>query len=203
MTSHRALPLLALSTAFLACSLLPSTVEPGSGRIETREFDLEGFQAVEACCGFEVVLSGGEEYGVSVTADASAFDALVVDVKDGALRLLVSPSSGSIMTRTLKAEVTMPVVEGVTLDSGSSLTVGAVPPDSNLVSLEVNGGSHADLTAMSIDHAQVRLTEGASAEIRVEGVLDYDLAGGSSLDYYGSPDLGVTTSTEGSSATAR
>jgi hypothetical protein len=55
---------------------------------------------------------------------------------------------------------------------------------------------------MTIGHAQVRLAAGASAEVRVAGTLDYDLSGGSSLDYYGSPDLGVTTSTEGSSATA-
>jgi hypothetical protein len=202
MTFPRALPVLALTGALLACSLIPYTVEPGSGTIETREFDLEGFHAVEACCGFEVVLSGGQGYGVSVTADIDAFDQLVVEVKDGALRLLVGSTSGSLMTRTLKAEVVMPALDRVNLDSGARLTLGAVPPEGNQVSLEVNNGSHADLTAMTIGHAQVRLAAGASAEVRVAGTLDYDLSGGSSLDYYGSPDLGVTTSTEGSSATA-
>ncbi|HSB88502.1 MAG TPA: DUF2807 domain-containing protein [Anaerolineales bacterium] len=203
MFGNRALPFLTLGGALLACSVLPSAAGQGVGNIETREFSLEGFQAVEACCGFEVALSGGDGYGVSVTADTNAFDSLVVDVKDGTLRLLVSPSGGSITTQTLKAEVTMPTLEGVTLDSGSSLTVGSVPPEGSQVSLEAGGGSHADLTAMTIGHAQVRLTAGASAEVRVDGILDYELSGGAHLDYYGDPDLGVATSSGGASATAR
>jgi hypothetical protein len=62
-TLSRRLVSLALLAAYLAsCALRSGLI--GSGTLTTRTFTLGGFKALEACCGMQVMLSGGDHSAV-------------------------------------------------------------------------------------------------------------------------------------------
>ena len=69
---------------------------------------------------------------------------------------------------------------------------------SNLTSV-VTGGSNLDLTNFQVTNANVDLSGGSHATVKLDGRLDVQASGASSLDYFGEPTLG-TINTSGASS---
>ena len=193
-----------ISLAF-AAMCLAACVTPGgllgSGTRATRTFELEGFSALEVCCGMQVVLSGGDRYAVSVTSAEDALSAIRASVVGDTLRLELDPAQGgSIVTGRLEAQVSMPVLTLLTLSGGAALRLGDTQPQAVDLRLEASGGSRADLSGMPVQRAQVTMSGGAFADLTVSESLDYDLSGGAHLDYAGEPSIGRAEVSGGSSA---
>jgi hypothetical protein len=86
------------------------------------------------------------------------------------------------------------------LSGGSHTTLSG---SANALNVDVSGGSHLTLGAFSVSNADVRLSGGSHATIKVDGILDADLSGGSHLRYTGQPSLGSIVKDGGSSISGK
>ncbi len=192
--------------ALLAGCGLPMTAGggtlTGSGKMATRDYAIEGFTGIDANNGFNVTVTGGDAYKVSVTTDDNVLDAISVRKSGNTLWIGVDSSKAqSVHTTRLEAAITMPELKAVSLDSGSRLTVAEPSPRGSTLKLTQKAGSHSDLSAMPVQTANVALYAGSSADINVTEALDYQLHAGSQLRYTGNPTIGTSKNLEGSSVT--
>jgi hypothetical protein len=192
--------------ALLAGCGLPMTAGggtlTGSGKMATRDYAIEGFTGIDANNGFNVTVTGGDAYKVSVTADDNVLDAISVRKSGNTLWIGVDSSKAqSVHTTRLEAAITMPELKAVSLDSGSQLTVAKSSPRGTALKLAQRAGSHSDLSAMTVQTADVALYAGSSAAISVTDKLDYQLYAGSELRYTGNPTIGTSKALAGSTAT--
>ncbi len=192
MFKHSLILVVVLSALLAGCSTLPlGNVTRGSGNYATRDYPLDGFTSIATCCGFKVTVTGGSSFKVSVTTDDNLLDAVSVKKEGETLRIELDTSKLNVTNSTrLEAAVTMPTLQSVSLDGGAQLTVAPPAPQAANLTVSANGGSRTDLSAMAAQKASVRLDGGAHANVRVTGTLDYDLNGGSQLQYTGKPTLG-------------
>jgi hypothetical protein len=192
--------------ALLAACGLPMTAVggtlTGSGKMATRDYAIEGFTGIDAKNGFDVTVTGGDAYKVSVTADDNVLDVISVRKSGNTLFIGVDSSKAqSVHTTRLEAAITMPELKAVSLDSGSQLTVAKSSPRGTALKLAQRAGSHSDLSAMTVQTADVALYAGSSAAISVTDKLDYQLYAGSELRYTGNPTIGTSKALAGSTAT--
>ncbi len=199
--------LLAASVLLSACGFpLPSATGTltGSGKLATRDYPIAAFTGIEARDGFKVTVIGGDAFKVAVTADDNVLDALSVGKAGDTLRLGVDRSKAqSINTTRREAAITMPELKAVSLDNGSNLTIAEPSPRGATLRLTQKAGSHSDLSAMTVQTADVALDAGSSADISVSDRLSYQLRAGSRLRYAGNPTIGASQSLDGSTATRR
>ena len=80
--------------------------------------------------------------------------------------------------------------------SGAS-TLSAIGTANDLVSL-VSGASDMDLSDFPVNNAEVNINGASQATINVEGRLDAEVSGASSLQYLGDPTLGDINTSGGS-----
>ena len=192
---------LVLLAALAAACAAPSGLI-GTSSVATRTFELEGFTAIEACCGFQVYLSGGDQFTVAITANKNVLPVLSATLQGDTLRIgLDETQTRSIVTSRLEARVTMPTLEAVNLSGGARLRLDGTAPQAADLLLRLDGGARADLFDLHLENAQVTLTGGSSAELTVSGRLDYDLSGGAHLTYAGQPMVGKAATSGGASAT--
>jgi len=122
-----------------------------------------------------VRLSGGSRAGFSgIEAGAVTFD--------------VSGASG--LAGGLSGDAFSGMVSG-TSRVGVTGTAGSAR-------LEASGASSLDLGALTIGDLEVRLSGGSRGTVTVNGTLDADVSGGSTLEYGGSPTLGDVQASGGS-----
>jgi hypothetical protein len=197
--------LLAASGLLSACCLPLTTAVgtlTGSGKLATRDYAIQGFAGIDARDGFKVTVTGGDAFKVAVTADDNLLDAISVGKAGDTLRLGVDRSKAqSINTTRREAAITMPELKAVSLDNGSQLTVAKPSPHGTTLRLTQKAGSHSDLSAMTVQTADVALDAGSSADISVTDKLNYELRAGSQLRYAGNPTIGASQSLDGSRAT--
>jgi hypothetical protein len=203
---HRRFIILFMLAALLAACGLPLTTGggslTGSGKMATRDYAIDGFTGIDARNGFNVTVSGGDAFKVAVTSDDNVLDALSVKKVGDTLQLAVDGSKAqSLHSTRLEAAITLPELKGVSLDSGSRLTVAAPAPRGSALKLTQKSGSHSDLSALPVQTANVALYAGSSADVNVTEKLDYELHAGSRLRYTGDPAIGTSKALEGSQAT--
>ncbi len=82
-----------------------------------------------------------------------------------------------------------------TLSGGSTLSIDGAAND-----LRISGssGSHLELSNFTVHNANVNLSGGSHATVNLDGRLDADLSGGSTLLYIGDPTLGDIETSGGS-----
>lgn len=56
--------------------------------------------------------------------------------------------------------------------------------------MEVSGAGDLDLHLLTLQNADLELSGGSNASVRVTGTLNVEASGGAQLAYYGSPTLG-------------
>ncbi|HEV2210411.1 MAG TPA: head GIN domain-containing protein [Verrucomicrobiae bacterium] len=137
----------------------------GSGKLVTKQFELTGFSGVDAGSAFQVELSQGERFGVTVTADDNLVEDLEVAVSGHQLHLGLKPNV-NVRNATLKAVITMPALAGLHL-SGAATTTVAGFNSSRPLDVELSGASTL------------------RGEIRA-GDARFDVSGASSVELHGS-----------------
>ncbi len=173
----------------------------GSGKYATRDYTVSGFTGINACCGFQVTVTGGDSYKVTVTADDNILDAVVVEKEGNGVRIGINTAKyPSINTTKLEAQVTLPELKSVNVSGGSQLSISGTSPKGSTLSVNGSGGAKALLGSLSVQSADVNLSGGAAATVNVSGTLNYDLSGGAQLRYSGSPKIGRSTTSGGASA---
>jgi serine/threonine-protein kinase len=116
----------------------------GSGKVETRAFDLTDFNAVDVRGPYTIELKQGKDYKVSVTADDNLFEFLRVE-KDGK-KLVLGFKAKHLRFRqnrdhAIKAAVTLPELEDLHLNGAAHATAEGFK-SAKPVLLALTGASH-------------------------------------------------------------
>lgn len=181
--------LVLLVTALLAVSLLSGCFPiviggeqvVGSGRSVTEEYDFSGFTRVNVGSAFEVDVTQGDDYAVSVTVDDNIVQYLEVRLDGDTLRIGLRPTIRFGFGNTvLRAEITMPEMEGLDLSGATRTRVRGFSSD-KMLDVEVSGAS-----TLTGDISSGEMNIEASGASRVElsgetGALDARASGASTL----------------------
>jgi hypothetical protein len=194
--------LASLALVAAACGVSLGSVHiTGSGNLETRTYDLSGFTSISASHTFDVTVTRGDAFAVSVTADDNLYDDILVEVRGTTLSIGLRSRVSLIGPSTLKAAVTMPSLSGVDLSGASKADISGFTTPGSLrlsasgagvltgevaataLTVELSGASRATLTGTA-ESASLSAS-GASrlslADLRA-GVATVDLSGASSGD---------------------
>jgi hypothetical protein len=169
----------------------------GSGKLETRDFDLTNFTKIVIDNAFEATVTRGDSYLVRITADDNLFQYLEVNASRDSLH--IGLKHNYIYQRTTqKTTITLPALSELTLDGGSRATASGFT-SSNAMSFDLSGasqlvidsfkagnttieGSGAAQISGAIDAGDVQLEISGAARAQLEGKansLDMEASGGS------------------------
>jgi hypothetical protein len=182
----------------------------GSGKLVTREMSFRDFTELDVGHAFKVDLVQSSSYGVVITVDDNVVDDLEVVKSGDTLRIRLKDTYVTIQSVTLRAEVSMPTLEGLELSGASSLT-GFMDTDDvwfevsgaskltldgsgRYMELDVSGASRADLADFVVEGADVQASGASRATVNVTDRLDADASGASHVEYLGDPILFSRTS---------
>jgi len=187
----------------------------GSGALVTREYDLEGFSKLEIGSAFEVELTQSSIYSVVITSDDNVVDDVRVRLSGDTLSIDLRPLSLTIGDITLRAEISMPRLEGAEMSGASRLegymdtedvrfeVSGAsrlyLQGDGGNVRLDASGASRVDLSEFRVDDADLEVSGASDVTVYVTGRLDVAASGASKVRYLGNPRMGRVDSSGASS----
>lgn len=142
-----------LGLTLSACSInfqMPQTIM-GSGKLTTQDFQFADFQSVEIANTFQADISQSDTFSVSITADDNLFDYIKVD-KSGTKLSIRFDYRGGYSRGTLKAKITMPTLESLSISGASTGTVSGFKL-AKPATLDVSGAStlNGSLDADRID----------------------------------------------------
>jgi hypothetical protein len=176
-----------VACALVVVPLVTSCGPPvtGSGKLETRELDFRDFAKLKASQAFEVEVTKGNSFSVTVTLDDNLYEYL--DFTRIGSTLYVRLKQGrTYLHTTQQAVITMPELLSLDLSGASRGTVGGFSSAENL-NLDLSGASSLDIRDVSAGRTHVD----ASGASRVSGSLeiadgDFDLSGASTVELDGS-----------------
>jgi hypothetical protein len=206
----------ALAVALAACGSAPAApdvaVLVGTGDVVTELRDLPPFTRVSVAAGLKLTAGESNAQEVTVSAQANLLPAIETVVVDG--QLIVTPTGTMSSSEPIAITLKMTAVESVALSAGA---IGYVESTGDALSLDVSGGaqvtgigeagelrltastgSHAKLAELVAEHAQVALSDGASAELTVRSSVAGSADGGATLVLTAPPaQVDVETSSGG------
>jgi hypothetical protein len=186
----------------------------GSGNVVSRTVAVDDFTRLEAQQTFQVHVSTGSAPKVVLHADDNVLPELDVGVSGDTLHLKLK-SDVSTRQATLRAEVTVPNLEGISA-SGASQVEGPVKIDEGTIELsgasravltgsagdlevDASGASGVDSPELTVGTLDIELSGASRAELTVTDSLSAALSGASSLRYRGSPQVMKSDVSGGSS----
>jgi hypothetical protein len=204
----------AVAMFFLA--FFPFTQITGSESMVTKGFELvSDYSRVNVEDGFEVTITQSNSYSISITTDSNVMDSVEVSVNDQILNIGLKP--GIYVEVILRAEITMPDLEGLDLSGGSRCTAKGFSSshqfDINLsggssvtlegaasvLAINSSGGSRFDLSGFPVHDADINIDGGGRGTVNLDGRLVANLSGGSQLSYLGEPTSQTVDTSDGSS----
>lgn len=207
-----------IATVSIVTAGLPSIITGatvGSGRLVTQQENFTGFSAVSIASGFRFTITQSSSYSIVVTADDNIINHVQVSQSGNTVYVRLAPGWGYLAT-SLKVEVAMPDISGLTISGGSTGTVAGFNSSHDLavtasggstasisgsasnLSLDASGGSRLDLANFHVANASANLSGGSGATVNLDGTLDATVSGGSQLYYVGNPTMGSIDSSGGS-----
>jgi predicted nucleic acid-binding Zn ribbon protein len=209
-----------LSTVLLLGGWSPFGAVVGSGNFVTEEKILSDFTIVDVGSGFNVEISNSSSFSVLVTADDNVMEYIEVSKSGDTLKAGIGWGT-SFSSVTLKIKITMPEINRIELSGGSQGKIEDFSSTNPFVidlsggsqltgqgaagnlTIDASGGSKLHFASYSIQDAYIELSGGSEATINLDGALDADLSGGSTLYYYGDPTLGEIETSSGSQITKK
>ena len=159
-----------------------------------KEVPLTDFDKVEIQSGFHVDITVGEEYSVTLNVDDYVLEKIEVVKQGDTLIFRAKPFQG-IIPGSLKAEVTMPVLTTLSLESGSHVSVKGSGDD---LTLKATAGSIADLSNFRVENADVTARSASHVTVNVSGRLEVIASSGSHIYYLGDPFIRTSGVSSGS-----
>lgn len=152
----------------------------GSGRMQTKEYDVAGFSAVEAGASFQVEISQGDSFRVVVTADDNLLRSLRVERHGDTLSLGLQSMRSYNWSQPPRAQIVMPALARLELSGAAAAILSGFRSDADL-RLDLSGAARVkgDITA-----GDVKADLSGASEASLEGealTLRADLSGGSTL----------------------
>jgi hypothetical protein len=224
------LSLLTLAVLPVGCTPVGSALN-GSGKIIDRSIDIGDFDSVEARGVLDLEIVGSASFQVTLSTDENLINRVLFSLEGKILKINIEAPATFLPTAMpeLKnlnlndeARATISILKTVSslnlvLAGGSSLN-GTLTADStnfflsgqsqvslrgksNMLELDVAGGSQLDLGNFLLSGANVKLREASTAVLNVEGDLNIVLKDASRVIYFGNPLIKNTSITGDSSMT--
>jgi len=152
----------------------------GSGKLIGKSFALSDFTSVDVSTAFQVEVSYGKAFGVSVTTDDNVIDRVRVEKTGSTLRIALDTAGKAYRVSALRASVTMPAVRGVSLSGAARGTVAGFRSVDDLV-IKVAGAS--SLSGM-VNAGELRVEASGASRVDLKGV-----AGSATLTAEGASQL--------------
>jgi hypothetical protein len=163
--------LLGLALGAASCQEFPIQFINGSGKVDTRTFDLAGFDRVQVNNAFQVEIAKASTFSVKVEADDNLFQHMDITASGGTLSVRLKPGVAFVRA-TQKVSVSMPDLKAISVGGASRCSVsGFASPDAFEVS--ASGASNLEITDVKAGATDI-VVSGAS---RVTG--DIQMAAGS------------------------
>jgi hypothetical protein len=153
----------------------------GSGNLKTESMQLDGFSRLEISSAFEVTITQSNTYNITITANERTFDRIDVTKTEDTLRIQLE--TGTISARVLKAEISMPTLNGVTFSGATHGTINGFST-SDEFRVDLSGASSLDMTNIQTGDFNARLSGASSVIAHGSGNdLNAELSGASSVDF--------------------
>ncbi len=180
----------------------------GSGDLETREFDLDDFDAIDLGGAFSVDISFGDYQKIEITIDDNLWDNLEAEVSGGTLEIgwdkNCDPDDDCeiviVMKKLDRFEVHGAVdaeIHGFDGDGFEFSVSGAaeleIDGQVDDLDIAVSGAGDIEARDLKAKHVKVRISGAGNAEIYASESLDARISGAGNLDYWGSPDKKKTS----------
>ena len=153
-----------------------------SGKSVTREFDIAGFDRIQAGSAFTVDITRGESYSVVVTIDENLVEYLDVEKQGDTLIVGMKPSLRfNLRDGEMRAVVSMPELTGLDLSGATRTTVAGFSGEQPL-DVEVSGASRL---AGDISCGHVRFNVSGASNVSLRGAADVssvEASGASKVD---------------------
>ncbi|MCP4574037.1 MAG: DUF2807 domain-containing protein [bacterium] len=178
------------------------TIE-GSGDMETRELDLDTFDAIDLGGAFEVTITFGDYQKIEVTIDDNLWDNLEADVKGGVLEIgwdkSCNPDDDCEIVIVMKELERFDVhgacsalIEDFDGDRFEFTVSGAADLDIDgevdELEIQISGAGDLDARSLKAKHVKVRISGAGNGELYASESIDARISGAGSLDYWGSPE---------------
>ena len=181
---------LAIGARVVVDSILSSggeddAIELSGNRIE-RSFDLRDFTEIEVTGGWQIAVTQGDSYGVTVTADEALMEHIIVEREGDALRVGADRWRWSNEGR-LRLEVTTPQLSRINVDGGADVRLSGLRTDSlrididgagnitatdtqvERLEIEVDGAANVDFVESAVVNADIRMSGAGNVEITMAG----------------------------------
>ncbi len=189
--------LLVFATVVMACGLVSAASArsrhhdrdrlEGSGKLETRSFDLRGWDGLRLDGSMDIEVKVGGDHAASVTLDDNLFDNLVLEVRDGTL--VVDWRKEFDADDHARLALTAPSFASLEVNGAGDLTATGFVGGS--FGLKIRGAGDVDL-AGRVDDLDIRV-EGAgdidaaalaarNVEVVIAGAGDVDVSASDSFD---------------------
>ena len=171
----------------------------GSGNVVTQEFDLSGFDRVEVSHAFDVAISEGDSFGVTVRVEGNVAEHLQVVTQGRTLNIGLKPRTYNMVNvATMEAEVTMPELAGLEFSGASKGTIAGFASTTAL-DVDLSGASwlRGDIEAgdatFDISGASKVTLSGSGGDVTI------DASGASTVALAGFPVVDASVEASGAS----
>ena len=201
---------LAALTFLLAIAAAPAGAWPwdhdkieGSGDLETRSFDLDGFDAIDLNGSLDVRVTFGSDTSVEVTIDDNLFDNLVLEVRGSTL--VVDWDEQCKTHRKSRIDLVLPRLEEIELSGAGNVDIedfrgdrfeftlngaGDLDMSGEVDELEISISGAGDVDTRELDarSAKVRISGAGDADVRASERFRGSISGVGDITYYGDPE---------------
>jgi hypothetical protein len=139
----------------------------GSGEVVTRELELIDFERVEVHNAFQANIRQGDDFRVVVEVDEAALPFLRTTKQGNALQIGLEPGVSFIGNVTLRAEVTMPTLSGLSASGASVVEFAGFSSSQNL---DLNASGASSLRG-EIDAGNTRMDVSGAGQVTLNGEL--------------------------------
>jgi hypothetical protein len=154
------------------CDTLTEETITGSGQIETRTLDLDGFDAVELSHTWFAEIEHGDDFSVVVSADDNVMPVVEVEVRGRTLEVDIERGY-RLDDPTLEIRITMPALRRVSASGASHVEIGDFPATTE-VGFDVSGVStlfatvEVDAASLDASGASTIELDGTATELTAE-----------------------------------
>lgn len=196
---YRALAGLAIIVLLTSCTL---ATRQGSGHVISETRVVQDFDQVEVCCGMKLMLTQGKESQLRLEADDNILPEIETLVRSGQLTVRFRSNFGPFnfrLSQPVTVYLQMPMIHGVTISGGGSLTTEAVETDH--IALEFSGGSQGAIKNLQAQTIDLVTSGGGQTTIDTleAETLALDVSGGGRVTFNGGTVTNQRVTTNGGS----
>lgn len=159
-----------IAVLFSSCrhSINIGTGIKGNGNVQTEKRAIsEKFTKVEVDSGIEVIIEQNNAVSVQVEVDENIMKHLTTKVKNGVLEVTFDTDVNN--TGTPIVRIAMPVIEGLSADSGASISSkNTLKSTSENTKLSINSDSAASIE-LNIEFDETTINSDSGAEVKIAG----------------------------------